>query len=126
MRSERGVIADWLIKLLLGFVVVGVLLFDGGSILVNFFTLDNTADSIAIEISTSIAGGRQVPDHIREEEARELARAEGARLVGFEIDNEDRVVRVRLRRRATTLVIGRIGWISDWTRATADGQQPTG
>lgn len=125
MRNERGIIADWFVKILLGFVVVGVLLFEAGAILVNFFTLDNTADSIAVEVSTSIASGRDVPERIREEEARELARAEGARLVDFEIDTEARIVRVRLRRQASTLVIGRIGWIEDWTRATAEGQAGT-
>lgn len=126
MRNERGIIADWLIKLVVGFVVVGVILFDGGSILVNFFTLDNSADSIAVSVSTSIAGGRDVPATVHEEEARELAQEEGARLVGFEIDRENRVVRVTLRRRADTLVVGRIGWISDWARATAEGQAGTG
>lgn len=126
MRNERGIIADWFVKILLGFVVVGVLLFEAGAILVNFFTLDNTADSIANEISHSIIAARDVPERIREDEARELARAEGARLVGFEIDTEARVVRVRLRREASTLVVERIGWISHWARATAEGQSGTG
>lgn len=126
MRNERGIIGDWLAKTLIAFVVVGVVLFDAGSILVNFFTLDNSADSIAVAVSTSIAGGRNVPDQVHEDEARELAREEGARLVGFEIDQQERVVRVALRRRASTLVVERIGWISDWARATAEGQAGTG
>lgn len=123
--DERGIIVDWFGRLLLGFVVAALVLFEAGTILVNFFTLDNDADEIAVTVSAGISGARDVPEHIREEEARELARERGARLVDFEIDGQERVVRVTLRRRAKTLLIHRIDWTSDWGRATAEGQAGT-
>ena len=120
-RDERGLIVGWLVKLLVGFAVVAVVLFDAGSIIINFFTLDSKAQEIAISLTTGNVGNTLNQQQI-EAEARALAAEAEARLVSVEVDNVERVVRVTLRRRADTLVVGRIGFIRDWTRATADGQ----
>lgn len=114
-------ITGWLIKLLIGFAITAVVIFDGGSILVNFFTLDSTADDIAIAVSTDIAGGTSPNAQLLEDRAEELARGSDARLIDFSID-QDQVVHVTIRRRASTLVVGKIGWIKDWARATAEGR----
>lgn len=123
VTDERGFIIGWLGKLLIGFVVIGVLVIDGGSILVNFFTLDSTADEIAIELTTNAASGTLSVTDL-EPRARALAKEAGARLVSLSV--EGNVVHVTLRRRAKTLVVGRIGPLEDWTRATADGQHGAG
>lgn len=122
MCDERGLIMGWFGKMLIGFVVLGVAIFDGGSILVNFFTLDSRADEIAVELTTGVTPGSLSLSSI-EPRAREAARASGARLISVTI--EGNVVRVTLRRKASTLVVGRIGPLEDWTRATADGQAGT-
>ena len=121
--DERGFIISWLAKLAIGFVVVGILVFDGGSILINFFTLDSTADEIAIKLTTGDFG-RTLNKATLTREAEELAKEAGARLVDLTVDGN--LVLVTLRRRADTLVVGRIGWISDWARATAEGRSRTG
>ncbi len=123
-RDERGLIVGWLVKLLIGFVIVGVILFDAGVIIVNFFTLDSKAQEIAIAVTTGSVGENLTEQQIQER-ARELAREAEARLVSVEYDSTARHVRVTLRRRADTLVVGRIGWIKDWARATADGEHTT-
>lgn len=123
MTGERGFIVGWFGKLLIGFVVLAVVVFDGGSILVNFFTLDSTADEIAVELTTNVASGTLSATDL-EPRARALAKEAGARLVSLSV--EGTIVHVTLRRRAKTLVVGRIGLIEDWARATADGQAGAG
>jgi hypothetical protein len=122
MSDERGMIASWFAKMAIGFIVVGVVLYDGGMILVNFFTLDSRADEIAVEIATGEAPGSLSLASV-EPQAREAARASGARLIAVTI--EGNIVHVTLRRKASTLLVGRIGPLEDWTRATADGQAGT-
>lgn len=121
--DERGIIVSWLVKLAIAFALVAVLVFDGGSIVINFFTLDSTADEIAIQLTTGDLG-RTLNQATLEREAEALAKQAGARLVELRI--EGNLVFVTLRRRADTLVVGRIGPIKDWARATAEGQSGTG
>ena len=121
--DERGIIIGWLGKLAIGFVLVAIVIFDGGSILVNFFTLDSTADEIAVQLTTDVGSGTLSLTTL-EPQARILAQDAGARLVSVTIENN--IVHVTLRRRAKTLVVGRIGPIKDWARATVDGQAGTG
>jgi hypothetical protein len=121
--DERGLIVSWLGKLVIGFALAGIVLFDGGSILVNFFTLDSKADEIAVELTTNVVPTSLSLDTL-EPRARELAKEAGAHLVDLQIEGS--LVKVTLRRRADTLVVGRIGPIEDWARATVEGQAGAG
>lgn len=105
------------------FAGVAVLLFDAGSIAVNFFTLDHKADEIAITLGTSITNREINPFNSREvtAAAEEIAENAGARLVKAELDR-DGTVTVRIRRTADTVVIGRFDQLRDWVRATADAR----
>ena len=123
-RDERGIILGWLGKLMIGLALTAVVIFDAGSILINFFTLDSKADEIAIALSTDLAR-TDTSSQAFLEEARTLATEAEARLVHLEFDPATRVVKVTLRRRADTLVVGRISFIKDWARATAEGQAGT-
>lgn len=120
-RDERGLITAWFVKLLVGFAITAVVLFDAGSIAVNFFSLDSTADDIAVALIPS--GSRLEPsdqDEL-ERQAQELAAESDARLLELSVDQAG-IVRIKIRRRADTLVVKRIGFMSDWARATAEGQ----
>ena len=122
MRDERGMITSWFAKMAIGFIIIGVVLYDGGMIVMNFFTLDSRADEIAVEIAAGEAPGSLTVASI-EPQAREAARASGARLISVTV--EGNIVHITLRRKASTLVVGRIGPLEDWTRATAEGQAAT-
>lgn len=133
-RDERGIIGDWLVKLVIGFAVIGVIGFDAGSILVNYFTLDSGADEVAIAVSLTV-GTSGAASNYTDQKIRDLAIAqvnseeagvEGARVLrqGTNIDQAG-VVHIRLRRVADTLIVKRISAISKWARATADGQAGT-
>ncbi|HEY7876545.1 MAG TPA: hypothetical protein VIG64_15635 [Actinomycetota bacterium] len=124
LSDERGILVSWLVKLLLGLAIAGVILFEVGAIVVNTFTLSSSANDIAIALATSVQqSGSASPNLTQlETQAKDLAKEAGARLVDVELDTSERVVRVTLRRRADTLVVQRFGAIEDWGRATAEGQ----
>ena len=124
-RDEREVVLNWLVKITLVLAVLGLVIFDAGAIAVNFFGLDSTADDIAVILKTEIGSGSLPETQSTQLVARaeELAKESSARLV--EVTLEDEIVRVVLRRKATTILTGKIGPLKDWTRATAEGQSGT-
>jgi hypothetical protein len=132
-RNERGIIADWLVKVVIGMVVFGVILFDVGAILVNFFTLDSAADDVAIAVSTDVGAAdvRQFTDQEIFQMVKVVVDSpdngvKDARVLrrGTGID-EDGVITIRLRRIADTLIVDRIGAIEDWAKATSNGRAGT-
>ena len=126
LRDERGVIASWFARIAITTAVVGVILFDAGSVAVNFFGLDATADDVAVMVSTfakNSAGGLTEP--LLEEEARRLAKDADARLVGFEYDAVGEQFFITIRREANTVIISRFGAIEDWGKATAESRAST-
>ena len=123
LSDERGVLVSWLVRLVIGLAIAGVILFEAGAIAVNTFTLSSTASDIAVALSTSAAqSGGNPSDSQLEIEARDLAKEAGAKVVSIELDRNARVVHVTLRRRADTLLIQHFDAISGWGRATAEGQ----
>lgn len=131
--DERGIVVAWLLRVLVGIAIAGVVLFDGGSIVVNFFSLDGTADELAAEVATDLASGVEpVPNlqcnrRSRDplcEKAYRAAREKGVRIKSAHFDAEG-VFHVELKRTADTLIVGRIGAIEDWATATASAQADT-
>jgi hypothetical protein len=121
--NEDGLISAGLVKLIIVLVVVGVVAIDAGSILVNTFTLDSTANEIARDVSAPFGNAGVVelnPLEVKEQ-AKSLAHEAGAKLLKAQVDSENTVY-IRLRRTANTFVVGRIGPIEDWARATAEAQ----
>ena len=134
LRSERGVVFDWLLKLLIGLAIFGVVGYDAGSILVNTFTLDSGADDIAIAVSTGITAGNK--GQFTDEQIYDLAVAavddpdigvKDAKVLreGTGIDPQSGTVSIKLRRVANTLIVGRIGAIKHWATATAESSSTT-
>ncbi len=121
LRDERGVVISWLVKLLVAFAVAGVVLFDAGAIVVNSFTLSSTATDIANALATSAQQAGAAPNENQLEiEGRQLADDAGAKLVDVTVDSASHVIEVTLRRKARTLIVGRVDAIAKWARATAD------
>lgn len=135
IREQRGIVADWLVKLVIGFAIFGVIAFDAGSILVNYFTLDSGADDVAKSLSVTVAGTAGQSISVTDNEVFLMAQEEvgadeggvdDAKVLrkGTNIDDAG-VIHVQLRRTASTLIVKRIGAIAKWARATADGQAGT-
>lgn len=132
-RDERGIVVSWLVRVVVGLALVGVVLFDAGSIVVNFFTLDGAADEVALTVSTDLATGTPVVPNLECtrrstapacEVVFAVARDKGVRIVSAHFDQEG-IFHVELRRAAETLIVGRIGAIEDWATATASSQADT-
>jgi hypothetical protein len=119
-QDERGGIVKWLISL----VILGVVLFDAGSIVFNIFSIDAAADDIAVEVSTVGNLDAVANQNALKAEAARLAEEKNAKLVKFTVGT-DGVIRLTLKRKANTLLVGRIDAISDWARATGEGTAST-
>ena len=138
MRDERGVVVSWLVKMLVGLAIGGVILFDVGSIAVNFFTLDSTADEIANSLATEISTGQYSESDVRSLEScrrapistplcqklNSKAKENDAKITKVDLDLKGEL-EIRLKRTASTLVVERIGPIEDWGKATAEGRAST-
>lgn len=120
LRGEHGIVLDWLLRIGIWFVILGVILFDAGSIVVGYLGLDGTANDMAIGLSTDIGSGSgQLKTPVQIEEAAEaLADEADAKLVRAEVDSEG-TLHIKLRRIAPTLVVGKIGPIKKWAVLTA-------
>lgn len=126
MKDDRGIVVSWLVKIVIGLAIAGVILFDAGAIVVNFFGLDGAADEIANQMSTDITAGTitDFEEHELKAQARKEARKREAKLTKFSIDAQGDI-HVRLKRTADTLIVSRIPWIEDWGTQTAEGQAST-
>ena len=122
-RDERGIIASWMARIVITTALVGVILFDAGSIAVNFFGLDATADDVAIGASNFAKNqpGTVSPVAV-EQQAKQLARDADARLTDFTYDEESGNITLTLKREANTLIVSKISAIEDWGKATAESR----
>ena len=132
-RDESGLVVAWLVRLLVGFALAAVVLFDAGSIVVNFFTLDGSVEEVALEVVTRVGSGADVTPNLKctrrsvDTTCRavyEVAREEGVRVVSAHFDQEG-IFHVEAKRTADTLIVGRIDAIADWATATASAQADT-
>ena len=123
-KNERGVVLDWLTRVVLVLAFFAIIIFDGASIAVNALGLSSTADDIAAAVSTDTTGTTVGTPVEVVEEAEALAAQAGARLVKAELDLQG-VVHIKLRRTAKTLIAGRISALEQWVRATASGRAST-
>lgn len=135
MRNERGIVVGWLVKALIGFIIGGVILFDTGTIAINFFGLDSGADEIANQVAQDVAAGKFSESEVRGlnscdrrptnntlcTEIQQKVRAKDARLLKVTVDVQN-TLKIRMRRTADTLVIRHISWIEDWAVATSQGE----
>ena len=118
-RDESGVVLSWLVKVLAIVALLGVVIFDAGSLAVNYFGLDSRADEIAFEAALLFDGPGAPSQRDLEDEVRKLARGSGARTL--EVTTTEGKLRIRIRRRARTLIVSRIDFIKKWGIATVEG-----
>ncbi|MDQ3984994.1 MAG: hypothetical protein M3280_00615 [Actinomycetota bacterium] len=133
--NDSGVVLNWLVKLILGLAIGGVVLFDAGSIVVNFFGLDSDADEVANLVATDIAGGNLPESDLNAIEqcpknpslndtCRQLhrrARKKSAKLTEAHVDAKGNL-KITLERTADTLIVEKIGPIEDWGEQSAEGR----
>ena len=121
-RDARGMVAAWLGRVFLVFVVAGTILFDTGAATVNYLGLQSSAEDIAFALRADSAVTSS-PSAL-EERARALASEAEARLVGAEVDRQG-VLRIRIRRPAKTLLAHRFDAFRRFTRPVAVARADT-
>ncbi len=120
IRDERGIVVDWMLKIVVTLGVIAVVLYDVGAVAVNYFQLDSKADEIAIAASTGVQITQRDVERVAQEEADEA----DVKLVAAELTPEGQVV-VRVKRRASTLVAKHISPLRSYTLARAEGRAGT-
>ena len=125
-RNERGVVLNWIFRIVLVLGVIGVLIFDAGSMAVNYFTLDSTSDTVALAVARAVEAGEIQPSNQRflKQLARKTLREDGvdARVLRAEVD-EEHILHLRLRREATTIVAKYLPPVHRWTIATVESDE---
>lgn len=135
VRGESGIIVNWLLKIGVVLLVIGVVGFDIGSIVVNNFTLSSSAEDVAVAVSLSIDDSSRPPTSFADLEIYNMAVEEiddeesgvaGAQVMkkGTNVDDEG-IVHIRLRRKADTLITHWIGPLKKRTIAIVNGQAGT-
>lgn len=133
-RDERGLVISWLIRLVVGFVLGAVVLFDVGSIVINYFTVNDTAQSVAAAVTADlVSGGVDATPNLKCnrrsgvpacERAYKVAREKGVRIISARFDQQ-RVFYVEVESTADTLIVSRISVIESWATATASADADT-
>jgi Flp pilus assembly protein TadG len=116
--DERGIVVSWLIKVVVGIAVLGLVFVEGGSIIFTKLTVQDAAESAATAGVDYLARTQDCRG------ADEIARGavankdSEARLARSQCLSDGRF-RVTVRKEATTMVVGRIPAISDWAVAVS-------
>lgn len=116
-RNELGQVANWLVKIVVVLLVVGLVVIEAGGVIAARLTVSDAANNAAKDAAFAIkTRGIQVDP---EEAARERAKTEGAEFVSIAYDQVAQTVTVTLRRKARTVVIQNIGPLKKYTVAQA-------
>lgn len=114
--NESGQISNWLVKLVVFIGIAGMLIIEGGGVLVAKGSVADTAEGAASEAAFAIRtrGVQGDPEDL----ARQFAESKGCELVKIEYDNAAQTVSVTVRREARTFIIQYIGPLKKHTVAT--------
>ena len=122
--DQRGLVAGWAVKLIIFLALLGIVMYDGAAIAVNMFQLDGISHEVAAEVAEE-AGGETNSIPVLERSAREIARAHDTHFVSLKLSDDKEVLRVTVRRDASTVVVNQVDQVSDWGQTEATGKSFT-
>lgn len=120
--SSGGIIVSWLVKVVAGLLLVGLVAFEAGAIVIAKVGADGTAQTAALEAGLSYGRDRD-PEHA-EAEAESKAEQGGATLVSFGVSGDGETVTVTVERHAKTFIVHRISSLARFTRVRATATAP--
>jgi uncharacterized membrane protein len=115
-EDERGILASFLIKLIVAFVLVGLVLIDGTAIVLNRLQTDDVAEVAAREAAKSFEGSGNV-QLARQAVVQTLEEKNPTAKMKSLVVRTDGSVVVTITRRADTLVTEHIGFMKGLTFA---------
>lgn len=119
LRDERaGIITGWLFKIVLSLAILGVALFEAGSVILAKVSVDRIAIEAADE--AGLEYGRTRSSTKAQQIAERVAGRQDAEVVGkIKVYRDLDQVTVTVRKQATTLVLEKIGFLRRYTLQTA-------
>lgn len=121
--DERGdIISRWLVQLLVIMAVLGVLGYEGISVIMTHLALDEDGREVAASARSTYRDDRSVEDAI--DAGRATAEERGIEVLNVLEVEEPREVVFELERTANTLFLHRIGPLEGMTVARADRRVP--
>ncbi len=117
-RDERGLVGKILVLWLVLAALLAVLAYDGIRIAVTKFRVADAAQSAAFQSATTLKSTRGDRDAAYRAAQDAVAEADdGLRLAEFVIDPGSDEIRVTVAKKAPTILVERIGFLSPLTRA---------
>lgn len=117
-RDERGLVGKILVLWLVLATLLAMLAYDGVRIAVTRFRVADAAQNAAFESATTLRQTRGDRDAAYRAAQQAVAEEdESLRLVGFRIDPATNEVQVTVAKKAPTILVERIGFLSSLTRA---------
>jgi hypothetical protein len=126
VSDERGIVASFLIKVVIGLAIAGFILAEAGQIIFARITAEDVADRAAAAAASDYEDNGDIDTAHRV--AVDIAEEDEAKLKKFVVNPADGSVRVLVRKRADTLLVDKIGFMEGLTIAEgkAIGRPPTG
>jgi mannitol-specific phosphotransferase system IIBC component len=121
MRGEDGIIVGWILRIVVGVAIAGLLLFEAGAVVIATVNADNAARSAAQEAVATYAHSHNLED--AKKDAQKQAAAEDAVVVEFSATSAgaggQSSATVTVRKTAKTLFIHKIGFLKRFASSTA-------
>lgn len=118
LAAQRGgIITGWLLRLVIGLLLLGVVVFEFGAVVIARVGVDGTAQTAAREAALVYGSGRGA--EAAQEEAANKAKEGGATLAEFSISQDGTEVTVTLERTAKTFIIHKIGALKKYATVRA-------
>jgi hypothetical protein len=114
--DERGIIVSGLVKLLIGLAIAGLVLMEAGQIVFARITVRDLADRAAAAGANAYGDTGSI-DAAHDAVVEVLDDDDDAKLKRFVVDPAERSVRVVIRKRASTLIVDKIGFLEGLTIA---------
>lgn len=122
LTSDAGQVVNWLVKVVVGLFLAGLVVFEVGAAVIVKATAADTASKAATEAGFTY---RDSASRERaEQEAKAIAEREGSELVSFEVNLQNRTTTVTVRKTAKTLFIHKIDQLKKYTTVTATQSAP--
>lgn len=113
---------SWLLKLVIGFAIAGVILFEVVGVVLARGTAADTASKAAQEAGFTYRDTGDV--ELAKVTAKAYCENEGAEFIDLTVDAEDRTTTVTVRKKARTLFIHNIGPLKKYTSSTETQSAP--
>ncbi|MGH2655034.1 MAG: hypothetical protein ACRDHV_11910 [Actinomycetota bacterium] len=126
LADERGIVVSFLVKAILGLVVVGTLLIEGGSILFTRLRVQDVAESAATAGAAQLMQSRDCSGAGEVATVTAHDKDSRARVRSYQCHQDGRFT-VVLTKRADTLYVHMIGFLEDLTlaRTQVTAEPPT-